>query len=161
MASVQSAKVLIEINNWFYTSSGSFKRLLRKTENANSRYCLPNVVFTLPQTNTNHCTRHKCTIQSSSLSITTNNIACNHACWHWGMWSCSQVASHSLPLDCVIAKPGKKNRKRRERTGGNKCLLRTCAWLLQDGALNLTATSGRGWVGTGCIKEPHFPNALE
>lgn len=125
------------------------------------------VVFTLPQTNTNYCT-------SAELWEKHHPI---HLSLHHRKQYCPQPRVLTLrhlelltsgrplyPFRLRYCTARKKNRKRREERGlgvGNKCFVRTCAWLLQDGVLNLSATSGRGWAGAGCIKEPRCPNALE
>lgn len=46
-------------------------------------------------------------VQSISLPITTKCFASGHTCWHWSIWSCSQVDAHSIPLDFAISKPPK------------------------------------------------------
>lgn len=120
------------------------------------------VVFTLPRTHTNDCTPPEPPRQAPSnpfLSPSPQTVSPVATRVDTEASGVAQKWPPTLsPLDSVIAKP-KEEKKMKKRRGRNKWGAvgekLTGTWLLQDSALNLAATSGGGWTGTGC------PNALE
>lgn len=102
-----------------------------------------------------------CAVQSISLSITANSVARGQAGWHWGIWSCSQVAAHSLAFGLRYREAKRKKKKkenREERAAG----IEINGHLASPGRLILLQHLAEVGQAPATSRTPHHcPKALE